>query len=195
MSVFQFDYATSFAYRTQRKANGVTRVRYYSCMKKKPKGGYRRASPNEMERIRANAEKCDAKLAIWQQKEQRKGLAEAVPSRRNNTGVRGIRFGNEIQYKRGRRYEWPAFIVCCADLQGKSVTRAFTVAAHGYQGAWIKAVAVLASVKKLTAAETDRLVDRMPDPLARLTLAWMGANRRARCSVDRIRGYDVFADA
>jgi len=195
MSVFLFDYATSFAYRALRKANGVTRVTYYSCMKKKPKGGHRRASPKEMERIRANAEKYDAKLAIWQQKEHRKGLAEAAPSRRNNTGVRGIRFGNEIQNKRGRRYEWPAFIVCCADLQGKSINRAFTIAAHGYQAAWIKAVAVLASVKKLSEVETDRLVDRMPDPLARLTLAWMGAGHRARCSPDHIRGYDVFADA
>jgi hypothetical protein len=123
MSVFLFDYETSFSYRVQRRANGITRCRYYSCMRKKPSGGYRRASPREMARIRANAEKFDAKLATWQKKVQRKGLAEAIPSRRNNTGVKGIRLGKEIQNKRGRRYEWPAFIVCCADLQGKSVSR------------------------------------------------------------------------
>lgn len=195
MSVFLFDYATSFAYRVLRKANGITRVRYYSCMKKKRTGGHRRASPKEMECIRANAEKYDAKLAEWQRREQRKGLAEARPSRRNNTGVRGIRFGNEIQYKRGRRYEWPAFIVCCADLQGKHVARAFTISAHGHEGAWIKAVSLLSHAKQLSDTETDQLVARMPDPLARLTLAWMGADRRARCSSDPVRGYDVFAKA
>lgn len=194
MSVFLFDYETSFSYRVQRRANGITRCRYYSCMRKKPSGGYRRASPKEMARIRANAEKYDAKLAVWQLKEQRKGLAEAIPSRRNNTGVRGIRFGKEIQNKRGRHYEWPAFIVCCADLQGKSVNRAYTIAAHGYQGAWIKAVALLANTKRLSEVETDRLVDRMPDPLARITLNWMGADHRARCSANPVTGYDVFAE-
>lgn len=195
MSVFLFDYETSFAYRAQRKANGITRCRYYSCMRKKPSGGFRRASPKEMERIRRNAEKYDAKLALWQQREQRVGIGEAIPTRRNNTGVKGIRFGNEIHNKRGRRYEWPAFIVCCADLQGKDVNRAFTIAKHGYEGAWAKAVALLARVKQLTAAEAARLIDRMPDPLARLTLTWMGAAPRARCSSDPVRGYDVFAEA
>lgn len=195
MSVFLFDYETSFAYRAQRKANGITRCRYYSCMRKKPSGGFRRASPKEMERIRRNAEKYDAKLALWQQQAQRVGLGEAAPSRRNNTGVKGIRYGKSIGIKRGRRYEWPAFIVCCADLSGKQVNQAFTIAAHGYEGAWAKAVALLARVKQLTDAEAARLIERMPDPLARLTLSWMGAAHRARCSSDPVRGYDVFAEA
>lgn len=195
MSVFLFDYETSFAYRAQRKANGVTRCRYFSCVRKKPSGGFRRASPKEMERIRRNAEKYDAKLAEWQRKEQRRGVGEAAPSRRNNTGVKGIRFGKAIHIKRGRRYEWPAFIVCCADLQGKQVNRAYTVAKHGYEGAWAKAVALLARVKQLTATEAAHLVARMPDPLARLTVAWMGAAHRARCAPDPVRGYDVFAEA
>lgn len=184
MSVFLFDYPGSFAYRVQRSANGVIRCRYYSCNIKQRKGGYRRASPAEMERIRAWAEKYDAKLAAWQCAEQRKALGEMMPSRKNNTGVRGIRYGKEIQNKRGRRYEWPAFIVCCADLEGNPVTRAFTLAAHGYEGAWTRAVEHLGGVKGLSIAEVETLKRRMPNPLTRLTLALIGGDSWARHSVN-----------
>lgn len=174
MSVFLFDYPGSFAYRVQRSANGTLRCRYYSCNIKQKTGGYRRASPAEMERIRGWAEKYDAKLAAWQQNEQRKGLGEAKPSRKNNTGVKGIRFGDDIEIKRGRRYEWPSFIVCCADQSGKSFNKPFHVASHGYEGAWKLAVECLARVKGLTSAETLKLMERMPNQVTRLTLSLMG---------------------
>lgn len=180
MSVFLFDYESSFAYRVQRSANGIVRCRYYSCSIKRKNGGYRRASPAEMERIRRRAEAYDAKLAEWQRREQRQALGEMKPSRKNNTGVRGIRFGNEIQNKRGRHYRWPAFIVCCADLEGNSVNRAYTLAAHGYDGAWEKAVEHLGKVKKLSAGEIEGLKGRIPNPLTRLTLSWLGGDAWAR---------------
>ena len=180
MSVFLFDYETSFAYRVQRRAKSQIRCRYYSCHIKQKKGGHRRASPAEMARIREYAEKYDAKLAEWQRKEQRKGLGEMRPSRRNNTGVRGIRYGKEIENKRGRHYEWPAFFVCCADSTGKSFTRVFLFSTHGYEEAWNRAVECLGKVKGLTVAEIAALRTRMPDPLSWLNLSLIGGKAWVR---------------
>lgn len=120
MSVTEFNYDSFYGLRVKRQAGGKHRCRYFSFLLPKHGGGKRLASPREMRNIRQEAEAYDQALAQWQRKRQVAVRRKALPTARNTTtAVRGIRFGAVIQSKRGRRYEWPGFIVGIKNAAGE----------------------------------------------------------------------------
>jgi len=170
MSVTEFNYDSFYGLRVKRKAGGEDRCRYFSFMITRKRGGKRPATPREIHKIRQAAVDYDRTLANWQRKRLAALRQQAIPTARNTTTqLRGIRFGMIIQNKRGRRYEWPGFIVGIKDSAGKTVTRQYPIRAHGFVGAWKRAVETLVKVKRLPAKSFPVLLARIPDQVQLLS--------------------------
>ncbi len=165
MSVTEFNYDSFRGLRVMRKAGGAQRCRYFSFLiTGKQNGDKRHATPSEIRKIRQAAEECDRTLATWQHKRQTVLRRQAIPTVRNTTTpVRGIRFGMIIQNKRGRRYEWPGFIVGIKDAAGKTITRSYPIRAHGVEGAWARAVKTLVKEKCWPVTSIPVLLARRPE--------------------------------
>lgn len=165
MSVTEFNYDSFCGLRVMRSAGGEKRCRYFSfVVPKKKEGGKRQATLREMHTLRKAAEDYDRTLANWQRTRQEKHRRQAIPTARNTTTpVRGIRFGMITQNKRGRRYEWPGFIVGIKDAAGKTITRSYPIRSHGVEGAWARAVKTLVKEKRWPVTSIPVLLARKPD--------------------------------
>lgn len=165
MSVTEYNYDSFFGLRAMRNAGRKTRCRYFSFMVPAKGGGKRRATETEKSSIRKEADNYDRILENWQRKSQAAFRRQALPTARNTTTrVRGIRFGMIIQHKRGKRYEWPGFIVSIKDAAGKPFTQGFVLRAHGFDGAWARAVKTLVKQKRWPSTSIPVLLARKPDP-------------------------------
>ncbi len=166
MSVTEFNYDSFRGLRVMRKAGGEQRCRYFSFLIDRKNGrGKRHATPSEIRKICQAAEDYDRTLANWQRTRQAMLRQQAIPTVRNTTTpVRGIRLGMIIQIKRGRRYEWPGFIVGIRNAAGQNITRQYPIRAHGFDGAWAHAVKTLVKEKRWPATSIPVLLARKPDP-------------------------------
>jgi hypothetical protein len=165
MSVTEFNYDSFRGLRVMRKAGGEQRCRYFSFLNGRKNGGDKRhATPGEIRKIWQAAEDYDRTLENWQHERQSVLQRQAIPTVRNTTTpVRGIRLGMIIQIKRGRRYEWPGFIVGIRDAAGQNITRQYPIRTHGFDGAWAHAVKTLVKEKRWPATSIPVLLARKPD--------------------------------
>ena len=158
MSVYLIDNDSFYGYRVRRVIDGIPHQRYFSLIQSGKKiTGVSRAN------IEAEARKLDLKLEKMQKKARSLREMESIPSKRsgNQKGVKGISPRVKSTVRASKKYEYVVFQVnCMSKVFNKPVCTTFSVDAHGWEGAWTKAVQFYAKHKKIK--NHDHLIERIP---------------------------------
>ena len=139
MSVITINNDSFNGYLARRTANSQVKYKYFS-LTKKVGTSFVVVSRAEQRAILAEAEKYDRELQAWQKAEKAKAKAECKPSKRNNTGVKGIILGAP------RDSADLSFMVAIADKKGTAVMRSFNTN-RGWRRAWTEACTFLSKTK------------------------------------------------
>ena len=149
-------------YRVRRMANGETREKYFRARELRG-DKFVRLTGKKLAELRDEAHQYDLVLEKWQKRAIKGREMRVVPGPRNNTGVNGINFGFRYERLVGDRLaKYPAFVVHCRDTNGKQIKKTFVVSAHGYEGAWLKAVQSLIEIKRFPPSSKAEIMKRMP---------------------------------
>jgi len=131
VSVKLIDNKAFYGYRTRRTVNGKLYQEYFPL---KPNG--KKLSQRAAKQVKQQAEARDAELEVLATKDRQARKAERCF--RPDGSVRGIGYTVKTE-KSGTRT--PLFIVGIhSELKNKVCTTSFSINAHGYDGAWQKAV-------------------------------------------------------